>query len=71
MFSGRIQIIGCALAWVTIARDSESEPPFKPVGTSAGFAQVTNFLPSYRWGDSVKFFKMPVQFLLRDVTEQM
>ncbi len=30
-FSGRIQSIGRALAWVTIARDSESEPQFYPV----------------------------------------
>ncbi len=39
--SGRIQGIGCALAWVTIARDSESEPPFYPWGNSTGFAQDT------------------------------
>ncbi len=31
MFSGRNQSIGCALAWVTTARDSESEYPFYPV----------------------------------------
>ncbi len=30
-FSGRNQSIDCALAWVTIARDSESEHPFYPV----------------------------------------
>ncbi len=39
-FSGWNQSIGCALVWVTVARDSEST--------------VTNFLPSYRWRDSVK-----------------
>ncbi len=32
MFSGRNQSIGCAVAWVTIARDSESEYIFHPVG---------------------------------------
>ncbi len=32
MFSGRNLSIGCAVAWVTIARDSESEYPFHPVG---------------------------------------
>ncbi len=31
-FSGRNQSIGCALAWVTIALDSESDYPFNPVG---------------------------------------
>ncbi len=31
-FSGRNQSIGCAIAWVTIARDSESNYPFYPVG---------------------------------------
>ncbi len=31
-FSGRNQSIGCAVAWVTIARDSECEYPFHPVG---------------------------------------
>ncbi len=30
--SGRNQSIGCALAWVTIARDSESAYSFNPVG---------------------------------------
>ncbi len=42
-FSGRNQSIGCYLAWVTIARDSESEHPFYPVGKFPRFAQVTNF----------------------------
>ncbi len=32
VLSGRNQSIGCAVAWVTIARDSESEYPFHPVG---------------------------------------
>ncbi len=32
MFSGRNQSIGCAVAWVIIARDFESEYPFHPVG---------------------------------------
>ncbi len=32
MFSGRNQSIGCAVAWVIIARDSESEYPFHPIG---------------------------------------
>ncbi len=32
MFSCRNQSIGCAVAWVTIARDSEPEYPFHPVG---------------------------------------
>ncbi len=32
VFSGRNQSIGCAVAWVTIARDSESEYPFYLVG---------------------------------------
>ncbi len=32
MFSGRNQSIGCAVAWVIIARGSESEYPFHPVG---------------------------------------
>ncbi len=31
VFSGRNQTIGCAVAWVTIARDSESDYPFYPV----------------------------------------
>ncbi len=31
-FSGRNQCFGCALAWVTIARDSDSEYPFFAVG---------------------------------------
>ncbi len=31
-FSVRNQGVGCALAWVTIARDSEFEYPFYPVG---------------------------------------
>ncbi len=30
--SGRNQSIGCALAWVTIVRDSESDYAFNPVG---------------------------------------
>ncbi len=30
-FSVRNQGVGCALAWVTIARDSESDYPFYPV----------------------------------------
>ncbi len=32
VFSGRNQSIGCAVAWVTMARDSESDYPFHPVG---------------------------------------
>ncbi len=32
MFSNRNQSIDCALAWVTIARDSKFEYPFNPVG---------------------------------------
>ncbi len=32
LFSVRNQSIGCAVAWVTIARDSESECPFCLVG---------------------------------------
>ncbi len=32
MFSGWNQSIGCAVAWVNIARASESEYPFHPVG---------------------------------------
>ncbi len=32
VFSGRNQSIGCAVALVIIARDSESEYPFHPVG---------------------------------------
>ncbi len=31
-FSGRNQSSGCAVAWVTIARDFESDYPFNPVG---------------------------------------
>ncbi len=31
-FSDRNQSIGCAVAWITIARDSESDYPFNPVG---------------------------------------
>ncbi len=31
VFSCRNQSIGCAVAWVTIARDSESDYPFYPV----------------------------------------
>ncbi len=42
-FSGRNQSIGCALAWVTIARDCESDYPFYPVepfrGTCAGHSR--------------------------------
>ncbi len=32
VFSGLNQIIDCAVAWVTIARDSELGYPFHPVG---------------------------------------
>ncbi len=32
VISGRNQSIGCAVAWVTVARDSESEYPFNLVG---------------------------------------
>ncbi len=32
MLSGRNKSIGCAAAWVTVARVSESEYPFHPVG---------------------------------------
>ncbi len=32
VFSGRNKSIGCAVAWVTIARDSESEYPFLSCG---------------------------------------
>ncbi len=32
VFSGRNQSISCAVALVTIARDSESDCPFNPVG---------------------------------------
>ncbi len=32
MFSGGNQSAGCAEVWATIARDSESEYPFQPVG---------------------------------------
>ncbi len=32
--SGRNKSIGCAVGWVTIARDSESEYPFHPVGAN-------------------------------------
>ncbi len=31
-YFGRQQSIGCALVWVTISRDAESEYPFNPVG---------------------------------------
>ncbi len=41
VFSGRNQSNGCAVAWVTIARDSKSEYPFHPVGNSTGFVQDT------------------------------
>ncbi len=41
MFSGGNESIGCAVAWVTTARDSESEYPFHPVGNSTGFVQDT------------------------------
>ncbi len=65
-FSDRKQNIGRALAWATIARDSESL-----WGNAAGFVQATNFLPSYRWGDYVIFFLITLQFLLMNATEQM
>ncbi len=52
-FSGWSQSIGCALAWVTTARYPESEHNSILRGNSTGFMQVTNFLPSYRWGDYV------------------
>ncbi len=32
VFSGRNQSVGCAVAWVIIARDYESQNPFHPVG---------------------------------------
>ncbi len=32
VLSGRNQSTGCAVAWVTVARVSESEYPFHPVG---------------------------------------
>ncbi len=39
---------------------------------SAGFAQVSNFPPPYRWGDFVTIiFWITLQFLLRDATEQV
>ncbi len=40
-FSVRNQGVGCALAWVTIARDSESDYPFILWCNSAGFVQDT------------------------------
>ncbi len=43
MISGRNQNIGCALALVTIARDSEAECLSILWGNSPGFAHVTNF----------------------------
>ncbi len=42
MLSGRNQSIGCAVVWVSIARDSESDHPFNPAGNSTGFVHVTN-----------------------------
>ncbi len=39
-FSGRKQSIGCALAWVTIARDSESEHAIS--STSRAIAVLPN-----------------------------
>ncbi len=41
-FNGRNQSAGCVLAYVTRARDSESK--------------IIDFLPSYRWRDSVTIF---------------
>ncbi len=41
--SSRNQIFVCDLAWVTIARDSESEQPFYPVGQFK--RSLTFFLP--------------------------
>ncbi len=63
--SGWNQIIGCAVAWVTIARDSESEYPFHPVGqfyrVRAGHLQLFVTI----------VFLITLQFLLTDATEQM
>ncbi len=43
VFSGRNQSNGCAVAWVTIARDSESEYTFQPVG------QLYRVRAGYSW----------------------
>ncbi len=71
-FSGRNQSIGCALAWVTIARDSESAYPFNPVGR---FPQdlCRSLIFSLPIGGEIKWqlFFESLQFLLRDAIEQM
>ncbi len=41
MLSGRSQSNGCAVAWVTIARDSEFEYHFILWGDSTGFVEDT------------------------------
>ncbi len=68
--SGQNQSIGCALAWVTIARDSESDYTFNPVGQ---FRRIcANFLPSLRWEIKWQvFFNHSTVTLPRDATEQM
>ncbi len=42
-FSDRNQSIGCALAWVIIARDSESEHPFYRVGQDLRMSLIFSF----------------------------
>ncbi len=75
MFSGRNQSIGCAVAWVIIARDSESEYPFYLVGQ---FCRIwagnlsSPFLMVGRLCDYVTIvFLITLQFLLMDASEQM
>ncbi len=72
MFSGRDQSIGCAVAWVTIARDPESEYPFYLVGQ---FCRIwaghlfSLFLKVGRLFDN--YFLNHSTVLLTDATEQM
>ncbi len=50
MFSSRNQSIGCAVAWVIIARDSESEYPFYLVGQFCGIWAGHLFSPFLKVG---------------------
>ncbi len=56
-FSGPNQSIGCALAWVTLACDSESEYPFYPVGQ---FRKMCTGHLRCRFGSSLTSLRLSV-----------
>ncbi len=56
ILSVRNQGVGCALAWVTVARDSESDYPFYPV---VQFRRV--FCRTLMASDQLKFTKIELK----------